>query len=267
MLVSGGSIYVGSSAITEVYQGADLVWSNGVPAPAWPSNYFYPNLSGTIYDLNGVSFWKSSLVSGQTYMLIANRTDCEGEGGYGFWSIEPESGSGQIKLGEKSLTTQILPNKNYQNAWINVYDGYEIHFSSFGDFDGGSAIAFKSEEDVCGDGTYLPSSANWNNIELAINLNEGGASSRNSRFENLVRNCLNLKYIALHKDGTNTGSTITLTGSTAWTADSMKFTEWYCPGTTFIIENTSWWRSRIDWGIAAARNVTFKDGNGNIITQ
>lgn len=265
MLVSGGSIYVGSSAITEVYQGADLVWSNGVPAPAWPDNYFYPN--GLDYSGfgNGASFWKNSLTSGQTYSIGATRTDCEGEGGGGYWAIQPKVGNGQAQY-EKYTTTQIIPNKNYQYAWVNVYDDWEIHFNNFGDFDGGTAICYKSRVQSCGDGAYLPSSANWNNIELAINLNPN-SEYHNSRFGNLVRNCPNLKYIALHKDGTNTGSTIALTGSTAWTADSMKFTEWYCPGTTFIIENTSWWRSRIDWGIAAARNVTFKDGNGNIITQ
>ena len=268
MLVSGGSIYVGDSAITKVYQGSGLVWEkNEAPAPAWPKNYFYPSVYPYYYS-SGISFWKSNLTSGQTYTLDAYRTDDEGEGGGGFWQIEPKSGSGEAKTDEEISTTQIIPHNNYQNAWVSVYDGWEIHFNSFGSFDGGTAIAFKSQEVYGGNGCYIDSTGiNWNNIELAISLIPGDNNSQNDRFGNLVRNCPNLKYICLNIDGTNTGSTLTLTGSTAWTAESMKFTEWYCPGTIFIIENTSYWSSIIDWDIAAKRNITFMDTNGNIITR
>ena len=41
MLVSGGSIYYGTKAISQVYQGEDLIWPLGPVAPAWPKNYFY----------------------------------------------------------------------------------------------------------------------------------------------------------------------------------------------------------------------------------
>ena len=267
MLVTGNSIYQGSSAITEVYKGTDLIWSKEPVGPAWPDNYFYPSLY-PVSNYNGISFWKSSLTSGQTYTLDAYRTDDEGEGGGGFWQIEQKSGSGETSQGEKNSTTRITPHNNYQNAWVNVYDGWEIHFNSFGSFDGGTAIAFKSQPVYGGHGCYIASTGiNWNNIELAISLIPGTNNSQNDRFNALVEKCPNLKYICLNIDETNTGSTITLTGSTAWTAESMKFTEWYCPGTTFIIENNSWWRQRIDWDIAAERNITFKDGNGNIITQ
>lgn len=269
-IITGGntSIFAGSDEITKVYQGSGLIWEkNESPAPAWPDDYFYPNLyfSG---NNSGISFWKNSLTSGHTYTLDAHRTDDEGEGGGGFWQIEPKSGSGEVSDGEKNSTTKIIPHNNYQNAWVNVYDGWEIHFNSFGSFDGGTAIAFKSQPVYGGHGCYIASTGiNWDNIELAISLIPGDNNSQNNRFGNLVLNCPNLKYICLNIDGSNTGSTLTLTGSTAWTAESMKFTEWYCPGTTFIIEDNSYWRSIIDWDIAAKRNITFKDGNGNIITQ
>lgn len=268
-IITGGntSIFAGSDEITKVYQGSGLIWEkNEEPAPAWPDNYFYPNLY-SFYNSNGISFWKSNLTSGQTYTLDAHRTSDEGSS-YGFWQIEPKSGSGEAKTDEEISTTQIIPHNNYQNAWVSVYDGWEIHFNSFGSFDSGTAIAFKSQPVYGGNGCYIASTGiNWNNIELAISLIPGDNNSQNNRFSNLVRNCPNLKYICLNIDGTNTGSTLTLTGSTAWTAESMKFTEWYCPGTTFIIEDNSYWRSIIDWDIAAKRNITFKDGNGNIITQ
>lgn len=266
MLVSGGSIYVGSSAITEVYQGNDLVWSNGIPAPAWPGNYFYPNPPSDI-DPNGLSLWKSSMVSGQTYTIDLNRDDDEGEGGGGYYSIEPKEGSGQREGGKSNFPTSIIPNKNYANAWVHFYDGWDITFNSLGSFDGGTAVAFRSRNTYGGNGCHIASTGiNWNNIELAVNLN-GADWYHNDRFDDLIKKCPNLKYISLYSGGTNTGTTITLTGSTAWTAESMKFTEWYCPGTTFIIENNSWWKSRIDWDIAELRNITFKDGNGNIITR
>lgn len=268
MLITAGTIYQGNTEISKVYQGNDLIWPKVPVGPAWPDNYFYPSLPYVYGSTQGISFWKSSLTSGQTYTLDAYRTDDEGEGGGGFWSIDPKTGNGEVKDGERYYTTQIIPHKNYQNAWVNVYDGWEIEFNSFGDFNGGTAIAFKSQLTYGGHGCYIASTGiNWNNIVLAISLIPGSNNNHNDRFGNLVRNCPNLKYICLNIDETNTGSTITLTGSTAWTAESMKFTEWYCPGTTFIIENNSWWRSRIDWEIAAERNITFKDGNGNIITQ
>lgn len=45
MLVSGQSIYVGSSAITQVYQGADLIWST-TPPPSEPDWLTFTILSG-----------------------------------------------------------------------------------------------------------------------------------------------------------------------------------------------------------------------------
>lgn len=261
MLVTGGSIYRGSSEITEVYRGETLVWSNGISAPEWPGNYFLPAAT----EFNGMSFWKDSLTSGHTYSINATRDDMEGEGGGGSTFITPASGTGQMVF-ERSQTTSVIPNKDYQNAWVGIYDDYQIRFNSLGDFDGGTAIAFRSEPSSFSTGCFYASTGiNWDNVELAVNLISPENNAHNSRFADLVILCPNLKYICVG-EGRNTGSTIALTGSTAWTADSMKFTEWYCPGTTFIVQDNSWWRSRIDWDIAEVRNVTFMDTNSNIMT-
>ena len=46
MLVSGQSIYIGTSAITAVYQGNDLVWSGGTPTTGDSYYYYYQSEGG-----------------------------------------------------------------------------------------------------------------------------------------------------------------------------------------------------------------------------
>ena len=265
MLVSGGSIYVGSSAITEVYQGADLVWSNGVPAPAWPDNYYYPDLS-FMSGGRGLGYWKSHFNSGETATIYFKSDDCEGEGGNKMFTYKSKTTGQTLNIYEDIYNYSITANTACDYLWLMPYSHYEAQNTSLPSFwSGCTALCWRQQEGSCGTSVSIPS-GDYSNIELLVCLSPD--YSYYDGFANLVKKCPNLKYIS---NGTLTGSssqyTITLTGSTAWTADSMKFTEWYCPGTTFIIENNSWWRSRIDWGIAAARNITFKDGNGNIITQ
>ena len=107
-IITGGntSIFAGSDEITKVYQGSGLIWEkNESPAPAWPKNYFYPSIY-SLYNSNGISFWKSSLTSGQTYTLDAHRTSDEGSG-YGFWQIEPKSGNGEAKPMKRLVQLQL----------------------------------------------------------------------------------------------------------------------------------------------------------------
>ena len=211
-----------------------------------------------------MSFWNYYLISGQTYTIDLLRTDDEGEGGGGFRCISNKSGYTDV-TSEQYISRPLIPNANYQNVWVNYYDGWTITFNNFGSFDGGTAIAYSSQETYGGHGCEIAQTGvNWSNVELAINTTKYKTYLDNFNGA-IVEKCPNLKYIALNNTGTYTGQTYNLRNSTAWTYESMQFTEWYCPGTTFIIENNSWWRQRIDWDIAEYRNVTFKDSNGNII--
>lgn len=254
---------MGSSAITAVYQGNDLVWSGGTPAPAWPAPYYYPS---EIISNRGMGLFFENIPSGYTITYKMTSDDCEGEGGDLWLDIigKTESSRGFVLEG---ATIRLYFSKDYENTWIGLMSDYEARINELtSGFTSCKAMFYKRKDGSCGNVTNIPTALTWTNIELLVDCsahyNEG---STNIPFSTLVQRCPNLKYIALNE--TNSGQTLTLTGSTNWTAESMKFTEWYCPNTTFIIENNSWWRSRIDWDIAAKRNITFKDPNGNIITQ
>ena len=247
-------------------RGSTVVWTKDpYPDVIWPNNYYYP-IYPDYAGLNGMSFWKNSVISGQTYSIAYNRTDDEGEGGGGYRCVCTKDGYYEAES-ERFSTSGFTPRNNYSNAWLNIYDNYTISFDSFGDFNGGTAIAYSSQYTYGGNGCHVPTTGvNWDNIELAVNTTRHKISPNFDDFNGaVVEKCPNLKYIAFNKSGEYTGSTINLRNSTAWTADSMKFTVKYSPGTTFIVENNSWWRSRIPFEMAQYYNVTFKDGNGNII--
>ena len=199
MLVTGSSIYVGNTTITQIYQGNDLIWPVG--APAWPKNYFYP-IYPSYEGYNGMSFWQDNLVSGQTYTIDLLRTDDEGEGGGGYKSIGTKTGYTQDTY-ERSVAFPLIPVQNYQNVWVNYYDGWTITFNNFGSFDGCKAVAYSSQETFGGNGCIIPQSGvNWDNIELAVNVT--GHKTGLDDFNSVVGKCQNLKYIAFNKDGNYT---------------------------------------------------------------
>ena len=265
MLITGTtSIYLGNALISKVYQGNTLIWPNASPAPAWPKNYFYPIFVYDGSNRSGLSFWKDQFNSGETYSIDIHRDDDEGEGGGGYrWICD--SGSAFYTHYETYYSDPFTANVNKSNVWANYYDGWDIRFNTFGSFNSGKAIAYRSQPP--GYCSIATTGINWNNIELAINANDYYDAGCDRFDEDIVQKCPNLKYISLNINGTYTGRTLTLTGSTSWTSESMTFTEYYCPGTTFIINNNAYWRGIIDWDMAQQRNITFKDTNGNIITQ
>lgn len=267
MLVTGSSIYQGSSEISKVFQGTVLVWQkeNG---PAWPAPYYYPDLTLWNNYGRGIGYWKDHFNSGETATFYFKSDDCESEGGDRYFTYKSKTTGQTLNVDESSYSTSIRVTANTDSNyfWLMPYSHYEARYDIEPNFRL-TALCFRQQTGSCGDLIRLASNFDLSNVELLVDLSPQTAWGEGINFRTLVESCPNLSYIALNKDGTNTGQTFTLTGSTAWTLDSMRFTEWYCPGTTFIIENNSWWRSRIDWEIAAERNITFKDPNGNIITQ
>ena len=56
--------------------------------------------------------------------------------------------------------------------------------------------------------------------------------------------------------------------SSAWTADTMKFSVKNSPGATFVVIDNAYWHSIIPWDMAEYYNVTFRDKDtDNIITR
>ena len=270
-IITGGntSIFAGSDEITKVYQGSGLIWEkNESPAPAWPTPYYYPDLSLVFNYGRGIGYWKNHFNSGETATIYFDSDDCEGEGGDNYFTYMAKTTGQTLNVDDSTYLDKIriTANTDSNYFWLMPYSHYEAQNKAVPTFwNECTALCYRQQEGGCGDSITFPSDADMSNIELIVNISPDyyGIYS----FGDLVRKCPNLKYIS---NGTLTGSTdytLTLTGSTAWTAESMKFTEWYCPGTIFIIEDNSYWRSIIDWDIAAKRNITFKDGNGNIITQ
>ena len=269
-IITGGntSIFAGSDEITKVYQGSGLIWEKN-EGPAWPKNYYYPYLSFWNNYGRGIGYWKNHFNSGETATIYFDSDDCEGEGGDWYFTYIAKTTGQTLNVDEmvnpdgKHLITA---NTDSNYFWLMPYSHYEAQNKAVPTFwNECTALCYRQQEGGCGTDITFPSDADMSNIELIVNISPDYYYFNS--FGDWVRKCPNLKYIS---NGTLTGSTdytLTLTGSTAWTAESMKFTEWYCPGTTFIIEDNSYWRSIIDWDIAAKRNITFKDGNGNIITQ
>ena len=265
MLVTGSSIYQGSSEISKVFQGTALVWQkeNG---PAWPGDYYYPNFNFES-NVRGIGFWLSTIMA-DTNRIYFTSDDCEGESGDRMFVSQTKTAISPLIVTDNGssfdITTQSFAGKN----WLMPYSHYEARYDTQPSFwNNCTALCYRRDSASCGSLLRFSSNIDCSGVVLLVDLSPKTVWGEGISFSNLVERCSNLQYIALNKNGTNTGQTFTLTGSTAWTADSMKFTEWYCPGTTFIIENNSWWRSRIDWEIATERNITFKDPNGNIITQ
>ena len=238
---------------------------NGIPSGwtvnsvvDWPGDYFYPQPTAG----RGLGFWISAVTADTSMVLNFTSDDCDGEGGDR--NVETR-GTGISGIDTWSPTI-ISITADTGNAWLMTYSYYDALYNRYSGGYGSiwnycTAMSYIWRDGGCGTEVALPTGVSYSNIELLVN----NCNSDVGNFQNLVSLCPNLKYIALNSG--NTGSTIVLTGSTAWTADSLRFTEYYCPNTTFIIANTTWWRNRIDWDVAREKNITFKDGNGNIITQ
>lgn len=260
-IITGGntSIYAGSDEIVKIFQGSSLIWEKDSDRPSWPAPFYYPsNIGGT----KGMAFFYTNVSSGYSFNgfdIIGD--DCEGEGGGHSVYL-----GGDLVEGGRSGVYSFTAIKSYSNTWLSFNEDWEFYCHNYGNLlSGATAMALWAKYRGCGNYYELPTGITYTNIRLLVipYFDMGLAAP----IREVIANCPNLMYLALDSAGAFSGETFTLTGSTAWTADSMKFTEWYCPGTTFIIENNSWWRSRIDWNIAAKRNITFKDSNGNIITQ
>lgn len=269
-IITGGntSIYAGSDEIVKIFQGGSLIWEKDSDRPRWPAPYYYPDLS--LDYGRGIGYWKDHFNSGETATFYFKSDDCEGEGGDRHFTYKSKTTGRTLNVDESSYTESIRVTANTDSNyfWLMPYSHYEAQNTAVPTFwSGCTALCYRQQQGSCGSLIRIPSDIDCSRIKLLVDISPATEYGEGISFAQLVKMCPNLKYIALHKNGTNTGNTFTLTGSSAWTLDSMRFTEWYCPGTTFIIENNSWWRSRIDWNIAAKRNITFKDSNGNIITQ
>lgn len=265
MVLSGVTdVKVGTTGISKIYRGTVLEWEKE-RGPEWPYPFYYPDLNFVFEYGRGIGYWLRTLNSEK--FIPFDSDDCEGEGGDTYFVSQSKSQLSPIVVTE-TTTGYKITSEFSGNNWLMPYSHYEAQYNRLPNFwNSCYALCYRQRSGHCGSLIRFPSDADLSNIQLLVDISPTTEYGEGISFGQLVQMCPNLQYIALHKDGTNTGQTFTLTGSTAWTADSMKFTEWYCPGTTFIIENNSWWRSRIDWEIAAERNITFKDSNGNIITQ
>ena len=251
--------------------------SNGIPTgwvvedeitpPAWPKNYFYPTYYDTAWGIRGLGFWINPISDGTAFNINFASDDCEGEGGDKEYSL---SKSVNWRIIDNPSMYTVTATTGNGNLWFYVGSRYDAIYNRRSDGYGSvwnycTALCLRHQDGSCGSSIDLPTGVSYNNIELLVNASP--IDSDDYYFNHLVTGCTNLKYIALNSEGTYTGKTYDLRNSAAWTYESMQFTEWYCPGTTFIIENNSWWRQRIDWDIADKRNITFKDSNGNIIQR
>lgn len=258
MLITAGTIYQGNTEISKIYQGDDLIWSKGPVGPAWPAPFYYPD-NIYQYSTKGIAFFYINVSSGHSFTFDMKGDDCEGEGGGHLVYL----GSDLVE-GGRSRVYSFTARKNYSNVWLSFCEEYEYYCTDYGNLlSGATGMALWAKLHSCGSYYELPTGITFNNIQLLVI--PGYSNTISQPIHEAIANCPNLRYLALDSAGTFSGATIALTGSTNWTAESMKFTEWYCPNTTFIVENTTWWRNRIDWDIAQQRNVTFKDTNGNIM--
>lgn len=254
-------VKVGSTSIAKVYRGSSLIWQAGTPptpAPEWPAPFYYPD-NIYQYSTKGIAFFYINVSSGHSFNFDMYGDDCEGEGG----GHNVYLGNDLVE-GGRSQVYSFTASKSYSNTWLSFLEDWEFYCNNYGNLlSGATAMALWAKRRDCGSYYELPTGITYTNIRLlVIPYFDSGLAAP---IREVIANCPNLMYLALDSAGTFSGETFTLTGSTAWTAESMKFTEWYCPGTTFIVNDNSYWRNIIDWDIAQQRNVTFKDTNGNIM--
>ena len=250
------NIYQGGTLLLKAYQGDTVVWDkSGIPA--WPKEYFHPE-----HEERGVILFFNDIPSGSELNWRWKSDDDEGEGGDYQVTFEIKEGIFRQWSGSYSEYPDLSVNADFK-GWISFGTHYDMNYQQWGNL-----LGYNPKGMIIN--TYQSYGGNsfnydgWSNTGLTDFELFGVMDNLDSDYviqQKFINKMPNLTYFFNEKSG----STYTLTGSTSWTKESMKFTEYYSPHTTFIVNDNSYWRAIIDWDIAEDRNVIFKDTNGNVM--
>lgn len=254
------NIKQGDIQITRVYQANTIVWENE-DIPAWPEEYFKPNGPYGTYGDRGVYMFYRNIPKNSVLTWRWKSDDNEGEGGDYQYRMETKNGYVYIWDGRYSQEIPSLTlRENFENGWVSFCTNFDMQYIDFGNLISytPSGMIVNNHYSYGGDDFDY---SGWQNSGLTNFEFFGIVNSYYDTADTFISYMPNLKYFFCEESG----KTFTLSGSTSWTKESMKFTEYNSPNTTFIVRDNNYWRSIIDWDIATKRNVIFKDENGNVM--
>lgn len=277
------NIFAGSTPVTEIYKGRNLVWAyDPYPSVTWPKfdgmqTYMPYGLRYGSIEHQKVAFFiprtGNISVSANTY-----NEDCEGEGG-GLSEGAIAGTAGYVAYRDRLLDNWTLTGNTSEPVWLTYVDDYETSINGTNAFSLGCRAMLVKEQDTypeeaCDHSLSFGSAVTqyFGSLEMVGILDPDGNTTylwdgrtRPSFTAEHMNKLTSLKYF--FTQDTNFPIPLYLAGSTNWTIGSLRFTVKYSPGATFQVMDNSYWRGLIPWEMLSYYHVTFTDPDGNIIEQ